>query len=94
VDEFLAAVPQHRLPVGRRQVPYPVGIRAQHGDQVALTAVVGDDHREGDRAVFRPVISRVAARDGMTPAENMTADSRFSTRPKRLGRPPRYSQRR
>jgi hypothetical protein len=35
-----------------------------------------------------------AARDGMTPAENMTADIRFSTRPKRLGRPPRYSQRR
>jgi hypothetical protein len=42
----------------------------------------------------KPVISRVPARDGTAPAENMIADSRLATLAARLGRPPRYSQRR
>jgi hypothetical protein len=43
---FALPVLQHRTAVAGAQVTHPVRLLAEHGDQIALALIIGDDYRE------------------------------------------------
>ena len=49
-DRFPVTVAQHGAPPGRADVADPVGVLAEHGNQVPAVVVVGDDRRKRDRS--------------------------------------------
>src|SRR5215469_11483956 len=54
LHDFPTAMTQHSVTARRTHIEYPVRLRSQHCDEVALRADVGDHHWELDHAAASP----------------------------------------
>jgi hypothetical protein len=62
LDDLTVPTPQHRTPISRVHVAYPVGFVAEHRHQVPLALVIRDD--EGNEIVLpvrRPATSSITS---------------------------------